>query len=270
MRLSFTTALAILLYVLAPFQADAQSDRGNAASLRSFDAIFPELSAEQRTEIFDTGIVRPLQSSDSLQFIPATTSGINLNELVLQSNPSFLAELIVVVPYESRVLNQLDAYNALANIRGLEGRLYPSHTKKAEVPLFEEATRLESERRHVPLADPPPAQELPDAETIFIRVKDVSYGAIYYRAEFSVHEHGVVYYLRNFRSISFLFLTIVKEEELFAALYLEPLVEGMLIYSVGGANVPAFVARHINIPSSIAKRATVFINWASDGVRAAQ
>ena len=270
MRLSFTTALVILLCIFLPLQADAQSNRGRAESLRSFDQIFPEVSPERRAELFDTGIIRPLQRNDAFEFVPAPTSGINVHPLVLQSNPSFLAELILVVPYEHHILTQLDAYNALVNIRGLEGLLYPSHTRQAEVPLFTEATRIESERRHVPIPDPGPAKTLPAAETVFIRVKDASYGTIFYRAEFSVTEYGVVYYLRNFRSVSFLFITIVKEEELFAVLYMEPLAEGMLIYSIGGVNLPAFVARRIDIPSSIAKRGTVFTNWVSDGLRAAQ
>jgi hypothetical protein len=166
------------------------------------------------------------------------------------------------------MLNKLDAYNALGKIRDLTGRLYHSHSRNEEIPLFEDATRLESSRRNNPIQDPPPARELPLSETIYLRLKDVNFGNSYYRADISTSLHGITYNLTNYRSLSYLFFTVIREERFSAILYLEPLVEGMLVYSVAGADASNFISSRIDIPSAISKRLAVFIGWVSDNVKA--
>ncbi|MCL2232816.1 MAG: hypothetical protein FWB99_07045, partial [Treponema sp.] len=165
-------------------------------------------------------------------------------------------------------LDKLDAYNALGRIRDLSGRLYHSHTRQAYVPLFEDATRIESERRTTPIPDPAPAARLPVSETVFVRLRDANFGNTFYRGEFSTNPYGIIYRLTNFRAIRFLLFPVLREENLSATLFMEPLVEGMLIYIVAGADVSNFVANRIDIPSAIAKRGAVFLEWVSDGLRA--
>jgi hypothetical protein len=60
----------------------------------------------------------------------------------------------------------------------------------------------------------------------------------------------------------------MPEEKFQANLYLEPLDEGMLIYSLAGTDVSDFIANRIDIPSAISKRLAVFIDWVSDGIKA--
>jgi len=148
----------------------------------------------------------------------------------------------------------------------LKGRMYYSHTKGQEVALFEDATRLESERRTSVIPDPLPSSVLPSSETIYIRLKDTNFGNSYYRAEISPQSRGLLYSLTNFRNITYLLFTVMKEENFSAMLYLEPLAEGVLIYSVGGADVSDFIAKQIDIPSAISKRMAVFISWAADNI----
>jgi hypothetical protein len=168
------------------------------------------------------------------------------------------------------MLTMLDAYNAMGRIRDLKGRLYRSHTRQAEIPLFEDATRIESATRTNPIPDPPPASEVPVSETMYIRLKDVNFGNSYYRGAVSANPYGITYNLTNFRSLSYLFFTVMKEEKFSAILYLEPMTEGMLVYSVAGADASDFIANRIDIPSAISKRLAVFIGWISDGLKAAQ
>jgi hypothetical protein len=240
-----------------------------ANPLRSFDEIFTGLGEAQRREVFgDEGLIRSIKRNEKLEFIPAPGSGIDLAGVIRKENPSYLAESLLVIPYQGRVLDRLDIYNALGRIGDLKGRLYHSHTRNAEVALFEEATRIESERNTKAVADPPPARILPSSETVYIRLKDVNFGNSYYRGNMSVSPYGVTYNITNFRNISYLVFTVMKEGRFSAVLYMEPLAEGMLIYSMAGADASDFIAGLIDIPSAISKRLAVFIGWISDGLKA--
>jgi hypothetical protein len=115
-----------------------------------------------------------------------------------------------------------------------------------------------------------PTRELPRAETVFIRLKDINFGNSYYKSDISVSPHGITYNLTNTRNLSYLFFTAMKEGKFSAILYLEPLTEGMLVYSVAGADASDFVANRIDIPSAISKRLAVFIAWIYDGIKEAR
>jgi hypothetical protein len=240
-----------------------------ADPLRTFDEIFTGLGEAQRREIFSAdGLIRSIKRNEKLEFIPAPGSRIDLAGVIGKENPSYIAESLLVIPYQGRVLDRLDIYNALGKIGDLKGRLYHSHTRNAEVALFEEATRIESERNTRAVADPPPARILPSTETVYIRLKDVNFGNSYYRGDMSVSPYGVTYNITNFRNISYLVFTVMKEGKFSAVLYMEPLAEGMLIYSMAGADASDFIAGLIDIPSAISKRLAVFIGWISDGLKA--
>lgn len=235
---------------------------------RSFDQLFPGLSEEQKNEIFsETGLIHSPKKDETLELIPAAGSGIDISGTVMKTKPSYLAESLLVVPYSTKVLDKLDAYNALGKIQDLKGRVYHSFTRKAEIPLFEDATRLESAKKTNPIPDPRPASVLPSSETVYLRLKDVNFGNSYYRADVSASVYGVTYSLTNFKSLSYLFFTVMKEEKFNAILYLEPLTEGMLVYSVAGADASDFIAKKVDIPSAISKRLEVFIGWVSDNLK---
>jgi hypothetical protein len=238
---------------------------------RSFDEIFPYVSGELKTEVFsETGVIRTFKKIEELNFLPALSSGINLIDSIMEKKPGYFVESLLVVPYEARTLSRLDAYNALGKVRGLKGKLYHSHTRKADIPLFEDATRLESGKKSNPIPDPAPASSVPASESIYIRLKDVNFGNSYYRADISANPHGVLCSLTNYKSISYLFFTVMKEEKFSVNLYLEPLDEGLLIYSLAGTDVSNFIANRIDIPSAISKRLAVFIDWITDGIKAAR
>ena len=236
--------------------------------LRSFEDLFPGFTESQKNEIFSPeGIIRSIRSNEPLLFIPAVGSGVDLYGAVTRSNPSFLAESLLVIPYPGRALGKLDIYNALGKIGDLKGRLYHSHTRGAEVPLFEEATRVDGGRRNTPISDPPPAATFPASETVFIRLKDVNFGNTFYRGDMSISPHGITYSLTNTRNISYLFFTVMREGRFTAVLYMEPLREGVLVYSMAGAEASDFVSNRVDIPSAISKRLEVFIGWVGDGLR---
>jgi hypothetical protein len=249
---------------LFPLNLNAQNIN---PQLRSFDNLFPNLSAEQRASVFSDGVIRSPARNGSLVLLPSVSSGIDLPDRIRAKGHQYLTETLLVVPYGQRPLGILDAYNVMGNVRDLKGRTYSSHTRNQEVPLFEDATRMESDRRNNPIPDPPPASFVPSRETIYIRLKDANFGNSFYRADIAPTANGLLYSLTNYRSITYLLFTVMREGNFSAFVYTEPLREGMLIYSVAGADVSDFIARQIDIPSAIGKRLAVFIDWISDGLR---
>ena len=255
--------MIIKLLLLLLFSASLNAD----TNLRSFGELFPDISEGLKAEVFSPeGIIRSIRIHEPLEFIPAANSRIDLNSFIMRTEPSFLAESLLVIPYGSRILEILDIYNALGRIGGLKGRLYHSHTRGAEVPLFEEATRVESGSRANAIPDPPPARVIPSEETVYIRLKDINFGNTYYKADMTVNPHGINYSLTNTRNISYLFFPAIREGRFSAVLYMEPLEEGVLVYSMAGADASNFVANRIHIPSAISKRLEVFIAWVRDGL----
>jgi hypothetical protein len=236
--------------------------------IRSFDDLFPQLGETQKREAFsEAGIIRSLERGQNFILSPSVSSGINLAGIIQAKGCQYLTESLLLIPYNAKTWRVLDAYNALGKVRNLKGRLYHSHTRNSEIPLFEDAVRLESDKRTNPIPDPPPSASLPSKELVFIRLKDINFGNTFYRAEISPSGPGLLFDLTNFRTITYLFFPVMREEKFNALLYMEPLAEGMLVYSVAGTDVSDFVARQIDIPSAISKRLAVFVSWISDGLR---
>ena len=241
-----------------------------ADPLRSFDEIFKGFGEDQKRDIFNAeGLIRTITKNEKLIFLPEPSSGIDIAGVITKTNPAFLAESLLIIPYQGKILDRLDVYNSLGRIGDLAGRLYNSHTRKAEIPLFEAATRIESERNSRAVPDPMPAREVPQSETVYMLLKDVNFGNSYYRGDMSSSPYGITYKLTNFRNLSYLFFPVIREEKFSAILYMEPLAEGMLVYSVAGADASDFIANLVDIPSAISKRLALFVGWISDGLKAA-
>ena len=241
------------------------------AETRALNDIFPNLPPDIRSSAFTgTGYIKSSNRKSGFVYIGAGQSGYTgidpqIVNTILGKNPSHLIESLLVIPGKPDT-NLLNAYNALSNIRGLKGILYHSDTRKRNIPLFEDATRIVSDKKTTAIPDPNPARSIPAAETIYIRLKDTNFGNTYYRAEISLFQNGLLYRLSNFRNISFLFFPIIKEEKLNAQLYIEPIQEGILIYGFAGADVSDFISSMVDMGSSVSKRLAVIISWIADGI----
>jgi hypothetical protein len=176
-------------------------------------------------------------------------------------------ESLLVIPYEGEPVKLLNVYNALGKIQNLKGRLYHSATRDENIPLFEEATRLKGAGRNSAVEDPPDASAIPPPETIYIRVKDVNFGNSYYRADISTTPEGLLYYLSNSKSLTYLFVPVIKEGNFITRMYFEPIAEGVLVYSIAGAEVSDFISSRIDISSAIRKRLVVILDWVIDGLK---
>ncbi|MCL2558732.1 MAG: hypothetical protein FWE09_09670 [Treponema sp.] len=260
-------APALALAGLALFPLAAQEAQGG---LRSLDEIFPALSEAARAEALGAdGYSRTFQgaAAGSGEGLASRQSLLSrgISAAALSVRPVVLVESVLVVPSEPGGRSLLDVYNALAQIRGLQGRLFDSH-RRGEVPLFEEATRLDPGRRNAAIADPPRASSVPASEVVYMRLRDVNFGNTFYRAQMTLEGRGILYSLTNNRNITYLLIPVIREGRFVAQMYFEPIAEGILIYSLAGVDVSNFVARQIDMPSAISKRLAVITGWAASGI----
>jgi hypothetical protein len=239
------------------------------AQNRSLDAIFPRLSPETRALVFSPqGFIQSLEKDEWVYLLDSNGLDPQVTGGVLNGDPLFLVESLFVIPQNNKPLNLLDIYNVLGNVRALKGRRYHSATRDQDVPLFEDATRIAGEKKTSPVDDPGPASAVPSSETVYLRIKDANFGNSYYRGELTRDEFGIRYRLSNYKNLSYLFIPVIKEEKFIAQIYIEPLTEGVLVYSIAGADVSDFVSSKIDMPSAIIKRLMVIISWVVDGINA--
>lgn len=241
-----------------------------AQPLRSFNDVFPGLSAAARAEAFSRdGHFRTLDrpGANAGQRLLSSQSRLDsaISAPIVAMRPTVIVESIMVIPGAGGRYSLLDVYNALSQIRDLQGRLYHSHRRQAYIPLFEEATRIDG-RRNAAIADPPRAASVPPSETIYVRLRDANFGNTFYRAQMTLDGRGLRYSLTNNRNITFLAVPAIRAERFVAQMYFEPIAEGILIYSLAGVDVSNFVASQIHMPSAISTRLEVIIGWAAEGI----
>jgi len=256
------TCFIILLHI------SMASVPAQAVPMRSFGEIFPSLPPAIREEAFThEGFFKSYKGSFSgLIGSSQSTLEPHIINAVLNKKPGFLSESILVIPCTVDERSLLNVYNALGKVRALKGRLYHSYTRKEDIPLFEEVTRIESERRNNPVDDPPPASAIPQSETVYMRLKDVNFGNSFYRGDLTLERRGLRYSLTNYKSLSYLFVPVIREEKFTAQLYIEPISEGILIYALAGADVSDLVSSRVDIASAIGKRLAVILDWITDGI----
>jgi len=233
---------------------------------RSFDEIFTIFSPGQKKLIMNNvGLRFSFEKDYSPVLIPDPNSGVNLLSKVMLKKPSHLIEALVVVPYNKRELDMLDVYNALGKIKNIQDQIITVRDK--DYKMFTETTRLESAQVRKPINDPPPADTLPYSETMYLRLVDYYMGDFYLRGDITMGLYGITYSLTNFRDISYSIFRIMKAERFIAIIYIEPIKEGVLIYSMAGLYIPSFVASRINLSSSMNYRITILINWIIEGLK---
>jgi hypothetical protein len=242
------------------------------AQVRAFNDIFPELGNNERSDVFNgTGYVKTNSKTSGADITAVNKSAVGIDPVIINTvlgmNPGYLVESISVIPGKPEEVTLLDVYNALGNIRGLKGKLYSSYTRNQLVPLFEDATRIKSEKQTTPIPDPPPSKTVPSEETVFLKLKDVNFGNSYYRGDLKLVQKGLCYTLTNFKNLSYLFVPVIKEGNFIALLYIEPIKEGVLIYGFAGVNISDFFASKISVNSAISKRLGVITLWAADGIQ---
>jgi len=234
--------------------------------IRSFYTIFPNLSPRQRvTATSSNGLRNYFLKEESPIIIPNPDLGIDLVGSVMRKNPSHLIEALALVPYNGRELDLLDIYNALGRIEKIKDQSVILNGNNFYV--FTESTRIESNRNRRAVSDPVPAVTLPFSETMYLRLKEVNLGNLFLRGDISISMYGITYSMTNFTDVRYFLVPIVRAERFITILYLEPVIEGILIYSMTGFYLPGFIADRVNLTPNINRRIRIFISWITDGLR---
>jgi hypothetical protein len=234
---------------------------------RSLGDIYPDMDQEKREQILAGVVTEAREKDPNLYMQPAGKIGLKIAGLVAANmRPACLVESLTVIPYQGKPVELLDVYNAMGKVRDLKGRLYHSFTRDENVSLFEDSTRVESPKRTRAIPDPAAARTLPQSDRIYVCLKDINFGNSYYQADIDVEEYGLLYGLSNFKSLSYGIIPVIREKKFNAQFYVEPLAEGVLVYSVAVAEVSDFIAGRISIPSAIRKRIEVILGWLIDNI----
>ena len=242
-------------------------ERSRTFDLRFYDDIFPGLTRGQKRSAESNIGLRYSFTKDSVPtIIPAADSGINLLSGVMQKDPSHIIEALVIVPYNEVELELIDVYNALGRIQNIKDQTLTFRNGNV-VNLFKDTTRLDNARNRRAIPDPPPKNDLPFSETMYVRFTDTYIGSLFLRGEVSVSVFGITYDLTNFRDISFAIFRIMKAERVSIVLYVEPVKEGILIYAMAGIYLPDFIISRMNLTPNINNRITILLNWIIEGLR---
>jgi hypothetical protein len=232
----------------------------------SFDDLFPNLDSEKKSKAF-SGVLTETRGGDFyLRLSPQKTESAITAFVLEDIRPACLAEFLTVIPYLDAPLETLDLYNAMGEIQGLKGRLYHSATRNKQVALFEDADRIQGPSKLTPIPDPEKALVLPPTDRVYIRLKDANFGNSYYQGDIAVFSGGLLYGLRNFRSLSYGIFPVIKEGRFRAQFYVEPIAEGVLVYSAAAAEVGDFISGMIDVSSAIRKRIEVILSWLIDSI----
>jgi hypothetical protein len=251
-----------LLFEASPLIIEASP----TAELRSFRDIFPHFSLGQRRRVMSAvGLRNSFEKDEPPTLLPDPASGIDLLGRVMQKRPSHIVEALVIVPYNERKLDILDIYNALGKISKLKEQTIT--VREQEYQIFMDTTRIESPRNRRPIPDPPPAKTFPYSETMYLRFTDAFMGDLYIRGDISVGMYGITYSITNFTDVRYSFFRIMRAERFSAIIYLEPVKEGILVYSMSGLYLPNYIAKRVNLTPSMNLRITALIDWITEGLR---
>jgi hypothetical protein len=238
------------------------------ASLRSFSEVFPNIDPSERAKVFsNSGLRHSFKKNETQSLFLGSDSGVDLMKIALQKNPAHFIETAWLVPYSGKLNSVLDVYNALSRISDIKNHSYYNYTRKAAVYAFEESVRLESAEKNNPIPDPPPASVLPDSESIYMRIKDRSFGTVYVRGDVSPSRYGLICQLTNFKAIRFLLFPVLKAEKFTSVVYFEPIVEGVLVHTLSAVDIPDFFLSRGNIIRDIDRRFAILSSWLSGGLR---
>jgi len=234
--------------------------------IRSFDAVFPGLSWEQKaTAMGSVGLRNFFVKGESPMLVPNPDSGINLLDRIKEKDPSHLIEALLVVPYNGQDIDLLEIYNALGRIENIKD--YSAWVNGRDFYAITESSRIASASNRRDIPDPPSAVRLPFSQTMYLRIKEVDFGNFFLRADVSIGLYGMTYRMTNFTDIRIFLIPIMRAERFNIIIYLEPVEEGILVYCVCGFYMPSFIANMVNLTSSINNRVTILTNWIIDSLR---
>jgi hypothetical protein len=268
-KLNLRLFLFVSLYLLTGNYLPLDAADNNT---RSFKDVFPTISQEIiDTAKSESGYYNTIESTDSkgkypFVILPSQTSGIHFNEIIAAKNPNVIVETLLFLPYKDKKITITDVYNAVINVRDLQGRKYRSDTRDKLVPLFDYVSRIESMKKKKEIDDPPHLEIYPEHEDVYIKAKEGIFGTSYYHNVVDANSVSLSCVLNNAAALDVLFIPVMKPENLEIHFYVEPVKDGVIMYAVTGVLMEKFAAKYVHIPTAIQKRFDVIRGWIVDGI----
>ena len=232
---------------------------------RYFETVFPDLTWDQRLMAQSSeGLRNFFRKDEPPAFVPNTDLEIDLLSSVMKINPSHIIEALVLVTDYEREFDLLDIYNALGRIEKIKDQTIFFNGNDYYV--FTESTRIESSQNKNAIPDPLPTDYIPISETMYIRLNEVNFGDIFIRGNISAGLYGMNYSMTNFEAVRY-YIPVIRAEGFATIIYLEPVKEGLLIYSVTGFFLPEFFGSMANLTPHINRMIDVFLDWIIEGLR---
>ncbi|MCL2007176.1 MAG: hypothetical protein FWG77_03735 [Treponema sp.] len=234
--------------------------------MRTFNDLFPHFPGVWLPLVYsENGLRHSFSVNEYPVLYPNPDLDINLIERVMEADPSHLIEALLVIPYTDREYDLLDIFNALGRIENIKD--YPANFNNNEIFIFSDSHRIDNPQNRIAIPDPPPSTWLPASQTMYLRLREIYIGNLFLRGDITVNVHSITYSMTNFIDVRYFFIPIVRTERFAALIYIEPVTEGLLIYSVAGFYLPSFFADRMNLTPNINRRIEVFIRWITDGLR---
>jgi hypothetical protein len=264
-RLFFGVGFNILIANCLPLGAS----ENNPTTLHD---VFPTLSPEIISAVKSkSGYYNAMEGTDNngnyqFKIIPSSKREIHFNEIIAEKNPDAIIEMLLFLPYKVNKTTVTDIYNAIINVRDLEGRKYFSDTRKKMVPLFDYVIRIDNMKNKKEIGDPPYIKIYPEHEDIYIKTRDPNFGNCYYHIAIDTNSNSITCMLNNADSFDIFFIPVLKAENLEIRFYVEPLGDGIIMYAVTGVQIGKIIAKHISVSSAFEKRFNVIKDWLIDGI----
>ncbi len=192
-----------------------------------------------------------------VEFAPAFADSI------LQDNATIDPTIGVEVLFVLRETHEIDAalLTQLQAISTMEGIEYYSASRERMRTLFVESWVVDEANRREALPDPS-ASTLSDADTIFIRQRDSSFGVNYSRLDYSVREEAVRLRMTNLDSMSYRgIIPAVSAGRLQLNIVLVPFDGGTLFYGASAARPISLLGMDERVQRSFYHRLVALHSW---------
>jgi len=198
-----------------------------------------------------------------LQLAPRTELGHQATLFDGGEPPTFFVETLHLHPKKNNELGKTSDVprisRILRSLSRLEGLEYFSASRNRNRLLYEKAYVISDPRSKTRIPDPVAGSA--EGMTLFVLLKDLTFGEGIYRYEFRQTENSVAFFSKNHSAMSFGILRIIDPERLRIALVVEDLGTHLLIYALTRADIPGLPGLENRVRASFTTRAQALYRW---------
>lgn len=163
-------------------------------------------------------------------------------------------------------IGELTVYNILRSISRMQGIEYYSERRNRMRVLFEQSYTVAEAGGDNRIADRH-VTSIPTEDILYARQEDGTFGDHAYAITYRRHASGLSLDLTNLDPLRYGFFPAVSERGLRIVLFVTPVDEGVLVYSIALADVPRIPVFTGRVAISFENRLIAVTNWLSSELR---